>query len=363
MPYNTSMNMHFPSQYLNSRLRDRFRGEILPPLRIASWNVDNLCESPDDAHFRLENAGFSITHYLGSPHIIALQELSGEAHTDRKPSSAAYNAKRLIEAIARAGGPLYCYTEVPSTRYEGGKPEAHIRNGFLYRPDRVFLSNMHESTPAMTGTANPAHISPDDSAFFESRPPLVARFTDRDTQEHYTIVNLHLCSDGGFSRARKGGNTPLADALWQPNTERLQQRISQAEIVSTYLASLTGHKIVLGDLNTGTAVTINNKQSSQGPNEVLNILGRAGLVDVAKPFSLPPSVEHITPQGLRRMTLDYVFTSPELAKRIHNVQRPALNHIPASDEPKESRLSDHNPLVISVAPPLRVQKFQRGGRG
>jgi predicted extracellular nuclease len=360
------MTMHFPSKFLNVRSIDRYHGGPLLPLRIASWNLDNLCESADDEHFRLENAGFSIVHTLGSPHILALQELSGETPTEGKPSSAKHNAQRIIEAIIRAGGPQYCYLEVPSTRYEGGKPSAHIRNGYLYRPDRVTVSREIKGATENGGT-NPAHILPDHDAFEESRPPLVAQFIDTATNEAYTLVNLHLCSDGGFSRARKGETPPPADAPWQPNADRLHQRLQQAKIVVDYLAKLgrnSGHHVVLGDFNTGTQVSIAGNPAHQGPTSVLEVFEQAGLIDVAKNYQhLPRSVQHKTPQGVRQMTLDYMFTSPTLASRIHTVQRPQVNHIPAPDEPRESRVSDHNPIIIAVAPMQRAQSWGHSGRG
>jgi predicted extracellular nuclease len=360
------MTMHLPSRFLNVRLIDRYRDGPSLPLRIASWNLDNLCESAEDEHFRLENAGFSIVHTLGSPHILALQELSGEMPMDGKPSSARHNAQRIIEAIIRAGGPQYSYLEVPSTRYEGGKPSAHIRNGYLYRPDRVAVSR--EIKGANEGSRiNPTHILPDHDAFEESRPPPVAQFIDSATNEVYTLVNLHLCSDGGFSRARQGEKPPPIDAPWQPNADRLHQRLQQAKIVVDYLAKLgsnSGHHVVLGDFNTGTQVSIAGNPAHQGPTSVLEVFEQAGLIDVAKNYQhLPRSVQHATQQGVRQMTLDYMFACPALASRIDSVQRPEVNHIPAPDEPRESRISDHNPMIITVSPMQRAQGLRHGGRG
>jgi uncharacterized protein len=74
-----------------------------------------------------------------------MQDLDGEgpAGPAGGPTFAA-----LVEAIAGAGGPEYEYRQIdPVMNRDGGAPDANIRVGFLFRPDRVTFVDRQAARP------------------------------------------------------------------------------------------------------------------------------------------------------------------------------------------------------------------------
>ena len=79
------------------------------------------------------------------------------------------------------------------TMQDGGAPNANIRVGFLYNPERVSLTEgiPHGDATTAVGyengklTHNPGRIDPNNSAFNSSRKPLAAQF---DFQGESVIV-------------------------------------------------------------------------------------------------------------------------------------------------------------------------------
>jgi predicted extracellular nuclease len=74
-----------------------------------------------------------------------MQDLDGEgpAGPAGDPTFAA-----LVEAIAGAGGPEYEYRQIdPVMNRDGGAPDANIRVGFLFRPDRVTFVDRQAARP------------------------------------------------------------------------------------------------------------------------------------------------------------------------------------------------------------------------
>ncbi|GGE17234.1 hypothetical protein GCM10011529_24680 [Polymorphobacter glacialis] len=172
-------------------------------LTIASYNVLNLDPNDSDgdtdvADGRFNSIALQIKDALGSPDIIALQEMqdnSGSANDGTV--SASITLQMLVDAIALAGGPTYSFIDNSfiTNNTNGGEPGGNIRVAYLYDASRVSL------------VAGSVSTTPDAAADFAgSRQPLVATFEFND--ENVTLINNHFSS--------KGGSTGLFGAI-QPS--------------------------------------------------------------------------------------------------------------------------------------------------
>ena len=78
---------------------------------------------------------------MQSPDIIGVTEV--QDNNGQKPGDSAANEsyERLIAEIEKAGGVKYEYVNIdPEVNKDGGAPNANIRVGFLYNPERVKLT-------------------------------------------------------------------------------------------------------------------------------------------------------------------------------------------------------------------------------
>ena len=98
----------------------------------------------------------------------------------------------LIEAITRAGGPLYEYRQIdPVNNADGGAPGANIRVGFLFRTDRGLSFIDRPGGDSTTATSvvstpsgpqlsfSPGRIDPSNPAFVATRKSVVGEFIAR----------------------------------------------------------------------------------------------------------------------------------------------------------------------------------------
>ncbi|UNC22273.1 PTS sugar transporter subunit IIC [Latilactobacillus sakei] len=121
-----------------------------------------------------------------SPDIIGVTEVQDNDGSGKGGPAANESYERLIKTIQATGGPKYEYKSIdPEMNKDGGQPNANIRVGFLYRPDRVSFNNEIKAGDANTAvdykdgklTRNPGRIDPHNPAFTNSRKPLAAQFT------------------------------------------------------------------------------------------------------------------------------------------------------------------------------------------
>ncbi len=357
------MSTHYP------RNRPQPNKATVSPFRIATWNLENFGDDPRIITEKASRIAHAIVKDLENPHIIALQEMCDDsgAHDDGTTSAVA-NARKLIDAIHDAGGAEYRYIEIaPQNNRDGGKTGSNIRCGFLYRPDRAILVTAHqpnnhaqpiaeiaeEDGQLKLRHANPSLIDPDNSAFIDSRKPLVAHFRDRETAENYFVTNLHLASNGFVANATPQTATPNA-APWAVNLHRLNKREHQAEIVAqfvdsinTHLTSKSAHKhnhiIVCGDFNAADRVL---RDGIDQPVDIkaLETLSKSGLIDASQgKLHNIFSVGH----GPNAMTIDYIFASRELHSRLGKIVRPTLTR-------DNKGISDHNPTMLCITAPEKA---------
>ncbi len=209
---------------------------------VASYNVLNLSPLSSDDNQRVTLASH-IVNNLGSPDVIALQEIQDNSGTaDDGTTDATQTLQALTDAIFLAGGTAYNFFDVaPADGSSGGVPGGNIRNAFLYNPDRVDLKSFVSLTPAVLTAASVG----DPNAFNGTRDPLAATF-DFDGKE-FTVINNHLTSRFG-STPVFGGPQPFVQA---GEAAREAQTQALNDFVDSLLADdKDAGVIVLGDLNT-----------------------------------------------------------------------------------------------------------------
>ena len=111
-------------------------------LTIASYNLENFSnnknQTSDDKAQKLARA---FAKDMQNPDIIGVTEVQDNNGSIAGNSAANESYERLISEIEKAGGVKYEYVNVdPVNNADGGAPNANIRVGFLYNPDRVKLT-------------------------------------------------------------------------------------------------------------------------------------------------------------------------------------------------------------------------------
>jgi len=213
-------------------------------LTLNGFNLDAQIEDPnlvndprrdvddDVGDGRFEMLARDVVEQAGAPDVIALQEIQdddGAELTDVVTADATYRV--LVDAIARHGGPAYAWVDQPpETDADGGQPGGNIRNGYLYRTDRV------EVVPGTVRRLGEGH-----RAFEDSRKALWAHFRLRTTGKEVAMVNVHLAS----KRHQHSIFAPESPEL----DPREPTRVAQAQHIREALLAHEGPVYVTGDFN------------------------------------------------------------------------------------------------------------------
>lgn len=295
-------------------------------LAIASYNVLNLsADSSDERQRKL--LGAQIARALRSPDIIALQEIqdaSGERDdgvVDARPT-----LRELARAVARAGGPVYAYVDVPPANGRpGGAPGGNIRTAFFYDSSRVRLISHRSLTRSVLAAAG----APDPSAFAESRDPLEGVFEFRG--QRITLINNHLTS--------RFGSTPVFGAV-QPWVQAGEtERAAQTRALHAYVRSLLDRDaatraVVLGDMNTFELTDDLSLILPGDPPLLTNLISR-----------VPEAQRYSYNFEGNSQTLDHILVTAKLAPAAE-VDLVHLN----IDFPSTRPASDHDPVVARFRP-------------
>ena len=310
-------------------------------LAVASYNVENL-DPVNDAP-RMRRIAGQIVRNLKAPDILGVQEI--QDFDGEGPGGPAGDATfaALVKAIADEGGPAYEFRQIdPVHNEDGGAPNANIRVGFLFRPDRVsFVDrpggtavNGTEDDPGRPGaqlTFSPGRIVPNDPAWEDSRKPLAGEF--RFKGRKLFVVANHFAS--------KGGDAPLFGRFQEPYRPSELQRREQARVVNGWVERLRDAErgarvVVLGDLNDFEF------------SETINVLERGEpgsgreLTDL---WDLLPEREHYSYifQG-NGQVLDHILVSAPFLERGPEFAPVHMN----SEFDDEEQQSDHDPPVARL---------------
>ncbi|MBE9007991.1 choice-of-anchor I family protein [Fortiea sp. LEGE XX443] len=300
-------------------------------LTVATFNVENL--DPSDGATQFANLANRIVNNLKSPDILSLEEIqdnSGATNNGIVDASQTYQL--LIDAIAQAGGPTYEFRQIdPVNNTTGGQPGGNIRVGYLFNPERVDFVDRPGggSTTSISVTdvdgvptlsASPGFIDPTNSAFNNSRRPLVGEFVFNG-QTIYLIGN-HFNS--------KGGDQPLFGPSQPPilftEVQRQQQAILVRDFVQEILAiDPNANVIVLGDLN-----------DFEFSNPI-NTIESAGLTALVE--TLPENERYTFNFQGNSQVLDHILVSGNLLNKLDGYD---IVHINSEFFDQDS---DHDPSV------------------
>ena len=214
----------------------------LDRLTIATFNVENLGGNASAAEFASRAA--VIVNNMHAPDIVVLEEMQDNNGTDQRRHHGCQcdlqHAHRSHPVCRRSG---LCLS-ARSTRltWRMAVPRAATSaSGVLYNPARVNFTPrsggdaVTSASLACTDSVplldlNPSRIDPLNSAFEDSRKPLVGEFEFNG--ETVFVVGVHFNS--------KGGDEPLFGVNQPPVLVSETQRIAQAQVVNNFADAASG---------------------------------------------------------------------------------------------------------------------------
>ncbi|MEK3952567.1 endonuclease [Psychrobacillus sp. FSL K6-1464] len=304
-------------------------------LTIASYNLENFSNNKtsttDDKARKLARA---IATDMQSPDIVGVTEVQDNNGESSGDSKADQSYTRLITAIKTAGGADYKYVNIdPVNNSDGGAPNANIRVGFLYNPDRVKLTEGGSPGSATTAvgykdgklTHNPGRIDPTNSAFNSSRKPLVAQFDFKG--ESVIVIANHWNS--------KSGDTPLFGSIQPPKYDSEGQRKKIAKVVSDFVVDIktknpAANVVSLGDFNDyqfADALLIHEGE------QMTNMINKVETSDRYTYLY----------QG-NSQVLDHILVT----KNLEYKTKIDILHINADFTDMAGRASDHDPVMVQI---------------
>ena len=304
-------------------------------LTIASYNLENFSnntkETSDDKAQKLARA---FVQDMKSPDIIGVTEVQDNNGQSTGDSAANESYERLIQAIVAAGGPEYQYLNIdPVNNQDGGAPNANIRVGFLYNPERVSLPEGIQAGDAITAvgyedgklTLNPGRIDPTNAAFDNSRKPLAAQFTFKG--EDVVVIVNHWNS--------KSGDTPLFGSTQPPVYGSEVQRKQIANIVYDFIEEIKADN---PDANIVSVGDFNDFQFA----EALKIHEGDLMTNMINHVEQSDRYTYLF-QG-NSQVLDHIVVSNNL---VPGTEIDIL-HINADFTDMAGRASDHDPVMVQV---------------
>jgi predicted extracellular nuclease len=309
-------------------------GPVGGDVRLATFNVLNYfltlggagrgADSPEEFE---EQAGKIVPaiRALGAD-VVTLLEIEDTDTTGLTPGNAdtalADLVRRLNEA---AGAEVWAYVPLPQELY--GVPRDAIRNGIVYRTDRV------------QPVGDPVGLV-DEAVWANAREPQAQTFAaDGDA---FTVVANHFKSKSPGDAT--GDNADDGDGQGQWNGDRVRQARSVAAFAAG-LAQRTGDQdvVLMGDLNA---------YSQEDPVEELRA---AGWTDLGERFD-PGRYSYVF-DGLSG-SLDHALATAALTAKVTDVVHWNVNSVesaayqydgdPALYAADPYRSSDHDPLVVGI---------------
>ncbi len=304
-------------------------------LTIASYNLENFSNNESTtSDDKAAKIAMAIASDMKSPDIVGVTEVQDNDGPGPGGPESGASYDRLIAAIEAAGGPRYEYANIdPVFNEDGGQPDANIRVGFLYNPERVTFNQEIPQGDAETPveytdgnlTLNPGRIDPNHPAFISSRKPLAAQF-DFKGEQVIAIVN-HWNSKGGDD-AIFGSKQPI-----EYGSEI--QRTEIAKVVSGFINEIKqdnpdANIVSVGDFNDFEWTT------------PLEIHEGEYMTNMVKSVPFESRYSYIY-QG-NSQTLDHILVSNNLKE--HTVLD--MIHINADFTDMSGRASDHDPLLAQI---------------
>ena len=304
-------------------------------LTIASYNLENFSNNTSETSAdKAQKLARAFASDMQSPDIIGVTEVQDNNGAKTGDSKANESYERLINAIVNAGGAKYEYVNIdPVNNQDGGAPNANIRVGFLYNPDRVTLTEGMVAGDATTAvgyedgklTHNPGRIDPTNAAFRSSRKPLAAQFDFQG--ENVIVIANHWNS--------KTGDTPLFGSTQPPVYKSEMQRHQIANVVNDFVEDINTKN---PDANIVSVGDFNDFQFS----ESLKIHEGDIMTNMINKVETSDRYTYLY-QG-NSQVLDHILVSNNLA----NQTEIDILHINADFTDMAGRASDHDPVMVQI---------------
>ncbi|WP_449538821.1 5'-nucleotidase C-terminal domain-containing protein [Ferdinandcohnia sp. Marseille-Q9671] len=304
-------------------------------LTIASYNLENFSNNTSEtSNDKAQKLARAFVKDMNSPDIIGVTEVQDNNGQDAGDSAANESYERLIQEIVDAGGPEYEYLNIdPINNEDGGAPNANIRVGFLYNPDRVSLPEGIPAGDATTAvgyaegklTLNPGRIDPTNPAFDNSRKPLAAQFTFKG--EDVVVIANHWNS--------KSGDTPLFGSTQPPVYGSEEQRKQIATIVYDFVEEVKADN---PDANIVSVGDYNDYQFS----DAMKLFEGELMTNMINYVDESDRYTYLF-QG-NSQVLDHIVVSNNL---VPGTEIDIL-HINADFTDMAGRASDHDPVLVQV---------------
>ncbi|MEI4768719.1 endonuclease [Psychrobacillus sp. FJAT-51614] len=304
-------------------------------LTIASYNLENFSNNTSEtSNDKANKLARAFAQDMKNPDIIGVTEVQDNNGEGSGDSKANQSYERLIAAIKAAGGVDYKYVNIdPVNNQDGGAPNANIRVGFLYNPERVKLTEGISAGTATTAvgyengklTHNPGRIDPTNEAFISSRKPLAAQFDFKG--ESVIVIANHWNS--------KSGDTPLFGAIQPPIYDSEIQRHKIANVVYNFVEDI---KTKNPDANIVSLGDFNDYQFS----ESLKIHEGALMTNLINKVETSDRYTYLY-QG-NSQVLDHILVT----KNLENKTKIDILHINADFTDMAGRASDHDPVMVQI---------------
>lgn len=302
---------------------------------IASYNLENFSNNTKSSSAdKARKLARAFAEDMQNPDIVGVTEVQDNNGEDAGDAAANESYERLIAEIVKAGGVQYEYVNIdPVNNQDGGAPNANIRVGFLYNPERVTLTEGMPHGDATTAvgyengklTHNPGRIDPNNSAFNSSRKPLAAQFDFQG--EQIIVIANHWNS--------KSGDTPLFGSIQPPKYGSEVQRKQIAKIVYAFIEDVKtknpdAHIVSVGDFND---FQFSESLKIHEGNFMTNMINH---VETADRYTY-------LYQG-NSQVLDHILVSNHLVDQTEI----DILHINADFTDMAGRASDHDPVLIQI---------------
>ncbi|WP_245976670.1 endonuclease [Oceanobacillus arenosus] len=304
-------------------------------LTVASYNLENFSNNKSSSSVdKARKLARAFAKDMQSPDIIGVTEVQDNNGQDAGDSAANESYERLIQAIVDAGGVRYEYANIdPVNNADGGAPNANIRVGFLYNPERVALTEGMPAGDATTAvgyengklTHNPGRIDPTNEAFNSSRKPLAAQF---DFQGESVIVIANHWNS-------KTGDTPLFGSTQPPVYDSEVQRKKIAAIVSDFVTDI---KTQSPEANIVSVGDFNDYQFT----DALKIHEGEHMTNMINKVEDGDRYTYLF-QG-NSQVLDHILVSNNLVEATEI----DILHINADFTDMAGRASDHDPVMVKL---------------
>lgn len=303
---------------------------------IGDYNIENFSSNSTGIQGRAEH----IVKYLKTPDIIFLQEIQDDdGPTNDGVVAANSTLDTLITAISSISSTIYSYIDInPVNDKDGGQPGGNIRVAYLYKSDILTLVTPNpggplDATEVLSGpqlSFNPGRISPNSTAWTDSRKPLAAHWRHLPSNSTFFTVNVHLTA--------KLGSSPIQGDLRPPVNGGVDQRIAQANVTAQFVADILSEDpnaaiITAGDCNEFTFV-----------EPLITFLSESGLVDLDEAAGVDPLERYTYLFDMNSQELDHFFVSKKIAERNPMVEHVHVNTWVTYDQ----QISDHDPSVAMV---------------